>query len=379
MILMEVLAGYAVISLSIHIVSTALAWRRCTHVPDLAQPAADSPSVSLVRPLCGVEAFERETLLSSFMLNYPNYEIVFCVADAQDPVIGLVDRLMASFPQIPARLIIGDEKVSANPKLNNVVRGWDESRFDWIIMADSNVLMPEDYIQRMMARWTPTTGLVCACPIGARPSDFAGELECAFLNTYEARWQYTAERLGLGFAQGKSMLWRRDILERGGGVRALASELAEDAAASKLVHAQGLKIHLVEGPFVQLLGPRKLSAVWSRQLRWARLRRVTFPLFFAPEVLTSAIWTIAAAGIAAALSGRPGWLMALIVAAIWYGVEARLARAAHWQFSLMSLPAYVLRDLFLPILWLQAWMGDDFVWRGHSMNVKEESPNAGQS
>ena len=117
-----------------------------------------------------------------------------------------------------------------------------------MIVADSNVLMPRDYIQRLMARWRADTGIVCAPPIGARPETFAAEIECAFLNTYQARWQYAAETLGYGFAQGKTMLWRRDVLEAGGGVEALGAEIAEDAAATKLVHRAGLRAHLVSHP-----------------------------------------------------------------------------------------------------------------------------------
>jgi ceramide glucosyltransferase len=109
-------------------------------------PPRAAPGVSVVRPLCGLDNFCEETLQSSFELDYPSYEIIFCVARATDPAVPLVQRLIATHPEKPARLIVGDEKVSANPKLNNCVRGWDAARHDWIILADANVLMPKDYI-----------------------------------------------------------------------------------------------------------------------------------------------------------------------------------------------------------------------------------------
>ncbi len=193
----------------------------------------------MVRPLCGLDNFCEETLESSFRLDYPSYEIIFCVARATDLVLPLVHRLIAKYPDRPARLIVGDEKVSANPKLNNCVRGWDAASHDWIILTDANVLMPRDCIQRLLAGWRRRTGLVCSMPLGSRPRNLWAELECAFLNTFEARWQYCAEAVGLGFAQGKSMLWRRDIMEAGGGIRALGAEIAEDAASTKLVRRQG--------------------------------------------------------------------------------------------------------------------------------------------
>src|SRR5262249_12143037 len=149
---------------------------------------------------------------------------------------------------------------------------------------DSNVMMPRDYIQRLFAAWRSDTGLVCSPPVGCAPDGLWAEFECAFLNTYQARWQSFADGIGTGFAQGKSMLWRRDILESCGGIRALAAELAEDAAATKLVRRQELRVRLVDRPFQQPLGHRTAAEFWRRQLRWARLRRGTFKFVFAFEI-----------------------------------------------------------------------------------------------
>ncbi|MFX9065588.1 glycosyltransferase, partial [Acinetobacter baumannii] len=92
---------------------------------------------------------------------------------------------------------------------------------------------------------------------------------CAFLNTYQARWQYAADTLGFGFAQGKTMMFRRRDLEAAGGLVALGAEPAEDAAATKLVRGMGLNARLVDAPFAQPLGPRTWKQVWDRQARWA--------------------------------------------------------------------------------------------------------------
>src|SRR5262249_2774023 len=190
--------------------------------------AADVAGVSLVRPVCGLENHIEDTLGSAFELDYPRYEIIFCAASANDAAVPLVRRLIASHPHVPARLLIGNETISDNPKLNNVCKGWRAAEYDWIVMSDSNVLMPRDYIQRLLAEWRADPGLVASPPVGSRPDGFWAELECAFLNTYQARWQYTSDSIGLGFAQGKSMLYRRRLIEDAGGIGALAAEPAED-------------------------------------------------------------------------------------------------------------------------------------------------------
>lgn len=325
--------------------------------------------VSILRPVCGIENFIEETLQSTFALDYPRYEILFCVADANDPVIPLVERLIAAHPQVDARLLIGNSSASINPKLNNLIKGWRASRYEWVLMADSNVLMPKDQVQRMEAVWREDTGLVCSPPIGSAPQNLWAELECAFLNTYQARWQCFADMVGLGFAQGKAMLWRRDLLDAAGGIEALADEVAEDAAATRIVRARGLRVRLVTAPFAQPLGRRSAPDVWRRQLRWARLRRATFPWFFVPEIFVGVVPPLAFAALATTLAGWCvlGTMAPLIV--VWYALEALLAHSAGWPISLRLLVLCMLRDILLPLLWFAAWTGDEFEWRGNAMTV----------
>src|SRR6266404_950760 len=162
-------ASFCGTALVFHIVSLIVAARRCRPRPAVpSQPSpfhpppagegregAAVPPVSIVRPVCGLDNFLEETLRTSFELDYPRYEIIFCVASMRDPAIAVVQQLIAAHPQSHARLLIGDDRVSQNPKLNNCVKGWRAAKHDWIVMADSNVLMPRDYIRRLLAAWQP--------------------------------------------------------------------------------------------------------------------------------------------------------------------------------------------------------------------------------
>lgn len=334
------------------------------------------PPVSLVRPLCGIDNHAGETLASTFALDYPNCEILFCVASAKDPVVPLAEALMAKHADKGARLLIGDERISPNPKLNNVLKGWRAARHDWVVLADSNVLMPRDYVGRLFASWRSNTGLVASPPIGSQPRGFWAELECAFLNTYQARWQYIADAFGCGFAQGKTMLWRRDDLERAGGIAALAKEIAEDAAATKIVRDAGRKVRLVEGPFPQPLGHRSAAEVWRRQLRWARLRRASFFVYFLPEAIAGGVLPIMALALAAPALGWPAVSSVVTFGVLWYGAETLLALAADWHVSARYPLICLMRDLLLPVLFVGALEGNGFVWRGNEMQVDCLRPRA---
>jgi ceramide glucosyltransferase len=354
------------------IVIAAVRLRRRTPAEPLSQQKF--PPVSLVRPLCGIDNYAADTLRSTFALDYPRCEILFCVASVKDPVVPLIEALMAEHAGAGARLLIGDERVSLNPKLNNVLKGWRAAEHDWIVLADSNVLMPRDYIQLLFANWRADTGLVASPPVGCRPRGVWAELECAFLNTYQARWQYVADALGFGFAQGKTMLWRRADLERAGGIEALAKEVAEDAASTKIVRDAGLKVRLVDRPFAQPLGYRSAAEVWRRQLRWARLRRASFLAYFLPEAVSGGVLPMVTLAAVAVALDLPPTLSVAGLGAVWYGSEMLLAAAAGWHLS----PRYPLcclaRDLLLPVLFVNAMRGDDFVWRGNEMQVERMRP-----
>lgn len=373
MTLLGIATVFCVLTVLVHVVSVAVAAARCRARTGHMAPCPETPPVTIVRPVCGIENFVAETLGSSFTLDYPDYEILFCVASPSDPVIPVVEALMRQYPQTQARLLIGNDPVSSNPKLNNCVKGWQAASHGWVAIADSNVMMPRDYLQRLLAAWRDDTGLVCAPPIGSRPEGFWAEVECAFLNTYQARAQYVADTIGLGFAQGKTLFWRRDVLESGGGIKALGADVAEDAASTKLVRAANLRVRLVDAPFEQPLGRRGATEVWRRQSRWARLRRACFPTYFLPEIATGGV--LPALAFAVVVHGLGGPVLPLLLPFVlaWYGAEMALARTAGWHVSPWYPVHGLLRDLMLPALWLDGLLGSSFEWRGNAIRVEADS------
>ncbi len=371
------LAAFAALALALHLASAGLsAWRylRPEAGPGgIAPEAMGMPFVSLIRPVCGLDRHDAETLGSSFALRYPAHEILFCAARADDPAVTLLRRLIAAHPEVNARLLIGEDRISTNPKLNNLQKGWQASRGNFVAMVDSNLLLPPDYLERLLAAWTPGTGLVSSPPVGTRGEGFWGAVECAFLNAFQARWQLAADSLGLGFAQGKTLLWRRDVLERAGGLAALGQDLAEDVASTKVVRAQGLKVRLTRQAFAQPIGARQFSAVWARQMRWARVRRDGFALLFGLEILLGP-WVPLAALLP--LLGGAVLLWALPLLALWYGAEWALCRVAGWPSTGRDLAAMVMRDLLLAPLWAMSWRSRGFEWRGTAMRPVAEGQGA---
>ncbi|TGD43887.1 glycosyltransferase [Pseudotabrizicola sediminis] len=332
-----------------------------------AKGVIGQPFVTLLRPVCGVDAFDEETLQSSFDQDYPRYEIIFCAQTSDDPVIALVNQLIARNPHVPARLLIGMDRISGNPKLNNVLKGWNAASGDWVCMTDSNLMLPPDYLATVVGSWGPATGLVSSPPVGSRPQNLGGLLECAFLNSNQALLQHAAASVGPAYAQGKTLFFNKPLLEHAGGLRELGQTLAEDAAATQITRALGREVTLTPLPFAQPIGRRSMVQVWNRQLRWSRVRRDAFPVLFAFEVLNGGVVPVAAA-FGAVMLTRADPVFGLVYAAVWYLSEVFVAARAGWPSGLWAVPVLLLRDLMMMPIWLATFLRRGFDWRGTTLS-----------
>lgn len=359
------LAGAATL-LGVHAASAVTAaWRQVPRAP--IRPDVDA-KVTIIRPLKGLDEYARACLASTFDLDHSNIEIIFCVANASDPVIPLVRSLIAEHPRADARLLIGDDRFSDNPKLNNLVKGYASASNDWIAFVDANVLLPRDAVARLWRSVGPSVGVISSPPVGVLAQGWEGLAECAVLNSYQARWQSFADAVGHGFAQGKVLMFRRSWLEATGGLQGLGSEPAEDAAATKVARANGRRVVLLDRFFPQPIGKRRLKDVWDRQARWASLRRASFPFHYACEVF-SFPWIPTALAMAAAgdESGRIAASAGMLF--VWYGVEAGCGWLVGWPERTHH---RLIRDVLLPLAWVRGWLYRDFVWHGHALRAERD-------
>ncbi|MBK9080995.1 MAG: glycosyltransferase [Rhizobiales bacterium] len=354
--------------LFLHLLSAALAGRALRPQP---RSCETPPPICVIRPLCGLDADLSETIETTFALE-GDREIIFCVARDDDPAAALARAAIARHRDADARLLVGAERLTSNAKLDNCMKGWRAATAEWIVLSDCNVLLPPDYLARLWAARGPGVGLVSAPPIGVRPAGFAAEIEAATLNLFQARLQYTVDALGFGFAQGKTLFCARADLERAGGYGALAQEPAEDAAFTKAMRRAGMRVRLAGPGFGQPLGRRAWRDVWGRQLRWARLRRASFPAIYAFEILAGSLPPAAlatAAALAWGATDAESVAAALATLAAWHAIEAAMARAIGWRYDARTLAAALARDAALPALFVAGLAGRDFDWRGETASA----------
>ncbi|HET6925290.1 MAG TPA: ceramide glucosyltransferase, partial [Hyphomicrobiaceae bacterium] len=101
------LIAFCLTATFLHIITSLLAMRRCRQ-RTVPLPAPErAPLVSILRPVRGLDRCEEVTLAS---IDYPNFELIFCCADADDPAVALIRSLIARNPGVRSRLLIGNHE-----------------------------------------------------------------------------------------------------------------------------------------------------------------------------------------------------------------------------------------------------------------------------
>ncbi|CAB1351937.1 unnamed protein product [Coregonus sp. 'balchen'] len=67
------------------------------------------------------------------------FEILLCVQDHDDPAIDVCKKLLGKYPNVDARLFIGGKKVGINPKINNLMPGYEGAKYDLVWICDSGI------------------------------------------------------------------------------------------------------------------------------------------------------------------------------------------------------------------------------------------------
>ncbi|HKC88291.1 MAG TPA: glycosyltransferase, partial [Blastocatellia bacterium] len=114
-----------------------------------------SPTISLLKPLRGADPELERNLESFFLQGYPSFEILFAVRHASDPAVAVVERLMARYPHIPARLIFTGEPTYANAKVYSMEKMGEAARADILVVTDSDTSVGKEYLRHIAVAFMP--------------------------------------------------------------------------------------------------------------------------------------------------------------------------------------------------------------------------------
>ena len=204
------------------------------------------PAITILKPLHGDEPMLEQALASFCDQDYPAFQIVFGLQDAADPALHVIRRLRARFPALDIAVVIDPAQHGVNRKISNLINMFPQAKHDTIVMADSDIHAPRDYLRQLAAELDrPGVGLVTTLYAGlvASPA-FAARLGATQINHSFLPGALLARFLGREDCLGATMALRRDVLATIGGLQALVHHLADDAVLGRLVTGLGYRVAL---------------------------------------------------------------------------------------------------------------------------------------
>ncbi|MBI2688964.1 MAG: bacteriohopanetetrol glucosamine biosynthesis glycosyltransferase HpnI [Acidobacteria bacterium] len=331
------------------------------------RPAPDAmPPISILKPVRGADPLFYSVVCSHAQQDYPHFELLFAVADRDDPAVPIIERAIAEFPERRIRLIVRSTE-TPNPKVGALIDLEKEALYDVLLVNDGDIRVPQGYLRTLAAELEqPDTGLVTAL-YRARAEHFPGQVEALGVATDFAPSTLVAPFVGVNeFAMGSTLFFRRADLRAVGGFAAIADYLADDYQLGRLITLSGKRTILSSCVVETSLGAKTWREAWEHQLRWARTIRVSrggVLGYLGLPVTFGTLWAFVAF-----LTGNPMLGLALFALRFNVAVLAGLLiledRNVVFRLSLMPL-----RDLAAVAIWFAGLFGNTVKWGGRRLTL----------
>lgn len=352
-------------------------WYACHAVERFSRrrpPRAETLSpVSVLKPLRGEDSALMDNLRSFCRQDYPIFQIVFGVADPDDPAVAVVRALMAEFPACDLALVVNPRRNGANFKIANLSNMLPSARYEILVIADSDMRVTPDYLAAVTAPLVqqpaaePATGLVTCLYRGVSSGGVWSDLACLHINHGFLPQAVAAETLGIGAGCfGATMALKRSTLDAVGSWDALVNTLADDHVLGREVGRLGLTVDLSPYLVDDIVDEPSLAALFRHELRWARTIRLVAPKGFLGSVVT---YPVPLAALATALGVLPVAAPAMLLVALMCRLLAALRVNRALRLSHAGLWLLPVRDLLSFAVFIASFLGRNVAWRESKFRI----------
>lgn len=330
-----------------------------------------TPPVTVLKPLKGPGIDLYRNLESFCVQDYPDYEIVFGVADADDPAVEAVRRLRAAHPERRIVLMIG-ERAGANAKVASLINMMSAARHEVLVLSDADIRVRPDYLRTLVKPLRdPTVGLSTCLYRGIGDFGLPSIVESLLINTDFIPMAMVADWIGIQNAYGASIAFTRRALAAIGGFESIRDHLADDYLLGNRIAAAGYDLAVLPYVVETVLDSASLGDVWRHQLRWGRTYRACQPVgWFASVVTHGTLWGVLA--VLASGGAALGWNVLGTVVAVRLASLLAIMRLLKEPDTPRHFGIVPLKDLLFSAVWFATWLGRDVVWSGRRYRVDAE-------
>jgi ceramide glucosyltransferase len=330
----------------------------------------------------GVDSRALENFASFCDQDYPHFDLLFGVADLDDPAAKLIEQLAAQRSDRKIRLIVAPT-TSANPKSSTLQRLTDEATGELLVISDADIRVTPDYLARVVAPLSdPAIGIVTCLYRGANAKTLPAKLEALHMSaTFLPSVVLAHELLGQCVGMGATLALRKLDVQRIGGYESFRDHLMDDYQLAERVQKLGLKIGLSDYVVESVLGDTRFADQWAREVRWARGIRITTPAKYPGLLLTYpmvlSLILVALHPLSWFAWGAVGIsiIVRIIIAAsisslITPGTsEAKTRIPLRDSYNLLLLP---IREILSFAVWCGGLFGRTIVWRGQRFLLRKD-------
>ena len=304
----------------------------------------------------------------------PNTSCCSARAIPNEPALELVTRLQQEFPQRQIRVVPCPQSLGLNGKVSTLAQMLPEARYEHILINDSDIVAPPDYLRRVMSGLADErVGMVTSLYRGLAGKTLPSRIEALGLSTDFMGGVLVAREMegGVRFALGATMATTKRVLREIGGLEALVDYLGDDYELGARTAAAGYTVQLADVVVETALPDYTWREFWSHQMRWARnVRDRRSAQYFGLIVTFGLAWGI----LAVLASPRAWWTWAALAIVLLFRIIAAVAVGRgvlgdpHVLRDLWLLP---LRDFAALAVWIASFAGDEVEWRGMKFRVRD--------
>lgn len=336
------------------------------------QRASFCRPVSILKPVRGLDREAYQNFASFCLLDYPEYEVLFCVTDAGDPAVPVIEKVQRDFPERRIRLLVGARKYGASGKVNKLCRLVDEASYDLLVISDSDVRVEPGYLQDVTAPFAdPDVGAVTVFFRSTIVGGVGATLDAAGSAVEFAASALLARKLeGIHFALGATMATTKKVLREIGGLEPLADHYVDDYEVGKRIAELGYRVELARTPVWMVYPRESLSQFLRHELRWTiGLRNVRGLGHAAMGLVLGLPWMVLAAWAAPTA----------LIASLYIFAYLALRFAVYWVIGVWGLGDPVVRRKWwlAPVrdaanfaVWVASFFSNRISWRGSEFTVK---------
>lgn len=314
-----------------------------------------------------------ESFRSYCLQDYGEYQIIFGVSDANDLAVALVERLTGEFPERKIQLMVCPEILGTNVKVSNLLQMARVARYDHLLVSDSDIRVPADYLRRVLAPFSDTNvGMVTCLYRGVASHTLGSRLESIGTSTDFCPAVLAARQLqGIRFGLGSTLAFTRKALDAAGGFEPLLDYLADDYELGARIAQAGFEVRVSEVVVDHSLPGYTMREFLDHQLRWARAIRDSRRLGYAGLIVTfPLVW----AAFAVLFSAGASWSWILLAATVLMRAAVALtAGKTILQDPQLKRDFWLipLRDVFALAIWVASFVGHKILWRGIEFELKD--------